>query len=129
MKRVYPIVLTPAENGYVVYVPDLQINTEGANIAEAMDMARDAICMWAVCQEDLGHTVPEAKTLCVPCEKGEISALVDVDIDAYRRANENRTVRKNITIPSWLNDMAIKQDVNFSAVLTDALKQQLHVER
>ncbi len=129
MKRVYPVVLTPAENGYVVFVPDLQINTEGATVADAMDMARDAICMWAICQQDLGHTVPDTKSLSVPCAQGELCALVDVDIDAYRRANENRTVRKNITIPSWLNDMAIKQDVNFSAVLTDALKQQLHVER
>lgn len=129
MKRVYPVVLTPAENGYVVFVPDLQINTEGSTLADAIDMARDAICMWAICEEDAGRCIPEAQSLSVPCGQGSVAALVDVDVDAYRRANENRTVRKNITIPSWLNDMAIKQDINFSAVLTDALKQQLHVER
>lgn len=55
MKKVYPVVLTPAETGYVVYVPDLKINTEGENIANAMEMARDAIGLWAICEEDMGR--------------------------------------------------------------------------
>ena len=42
MKVVYPIILTPAERGYVVFVPDLDINTEGEDLADAIEMARDA---------------------------------------------------------------------------------------
>ena len=41
MKAVYPIILTPAERGYVVFVPDLDINTEGEDLANAIEMARD----------------------------------------------------------------------------------------
>lgn len=48
MKTAYPIILTPAETGYVVTVPDLQINTEGADIADAIDMAADAIGLWGI---------------------------------------------------------------------------------
>ena len=43
MKAVYPIVLTPADHGYVVFVPDLCINTEGSSVPDAIEMARDAI--------------------------------------------------------------------------------------
>lgn len=129
MKAVYPIILTPAQCGYVVYVPDLDINTEGEDIPGAIAMARDAISLWGVCQEDQGHPIPAPSTLSPSCKKDELLTLVDVDFTAYRRANETRAVRKNVTIPSWLNDAAERNGVNFSAVLQDALKQQLHVDR
>ena len=52
MKAVYPIILTPAERGYVVFVPDLDINTEGEDLADAIEMARDAIGLWGITEED-----------------------------------------------------------------------------
>lgn len=58
MKTAYPIILTPAETGYVVTVPDLQINTEGADIADAIDMAADAIGLWGITAQDMGKVVP-----------------------------------------------------------------------
>jgi post-segregation antitoxin (ccd killing protein) len=53
--------------------------------------------------------------------------LVDIDFESYRRANDVRTVRKNVTVPSWLNDMAGKSGINFSQVLQDGLKNKLNV--
>ena len=55
MKAVYPIILTPAERGYVVFVPDLDINTEGDDLADAIEMARDAIGIWGITEEDAGR--------------------------------------------------------------------------
>lgn len=130
MKKVYPIILTPAERGYVVYAPDLQINTEGNDIADAIDMARDAIGLWGITEEDCGRKIPEAATVLVEqIEHGlhEIVTLVDIDFAAYRRANDMRTVRKNVTLPSWLNAEAEKNHINFSQVLQDALKERLKV--
>ncbi|QEY33865.1 HicB family protein [Caproiciproducens galactitolivorans] len=127
MKKVYPVILTPAEHGYVVYVPDLQINTEGNDIAEAIEMARDAIGLWGITQQDLGHTIPEPSTVPIDHKSNEIVTLVDIDFEAYRRANDMRTIRKNVTVPSWLNDLAEKAGINFSQVLQDGLKQRLHV--
>ena len=60
MKTVYPIILTPAERGYVVYVPDLEINTEGDDLADAIEMARDAIGLWGISEEDAGRKIPMA---------------------------------------------------------------------
>jgi len=130
MKKVYPIVLTPAERGYVVYVPDLQINTEGDDIVDAINMARDAIGLWGITEEDCRRKIPEPVTILLESighEDNEIVTLVDIDFTAYRRANEKRTVRKNVSLPGWLNEVAEKEGVNFSQVLQEALRERLRV--
>lgn len=129
MKKAYPVILTPTKRGgYLVYVPDLDINTEGEDLADALIMARDAIGLWGIAEQDAGRCIPEPSTLTPNHEDCEIVSLVDIDFDAYRRATETRVVRKNVTLPSWLNELAEKNGVNFSAVLQDGLKQQLQVQ-
>ena len=63
MKASYPVMLTPAGHGYVVFVPDLNINTEGDTIADALEMARDAISIWGIAEDVykrqmVGRTLP-----------------------------------------------------------------------
>ena len=127
MKQAYPIILTPSEHGYVVYVPDLDINTEGKDLADAIDMAADAIGLWGISAQDLGREIPAPSAALPACAPPQTAAYALVDFDAYRRANDMRTVRKNVTLQSWLNDLAEKAGVNFSQVLKDALKQRLGV--
>lgn len=127
MKAVYPVILTPAEHGYVVYVPDLEINTEGIDLPDSIEMARDAIGIWGMAEEDAGRTIPQPSISMPVPSKGQIVSLVDIDFTAYRRANDMRTIRKNVTLPSWLNDMAEKEGINFSQVLQDGLKRKLQV--
>lgn len=93
MKAVYPIILTPAERGYMVHVPDLEINTEGENLADAIEMARDAIGIWGITREDMGHKIPQASDTMPRPAENELVTLVDIDFAAYRRANDMRTVR------------------------------------
>ena len=128
MKSAYPIILTPADHGYVVYVPDLDINTEGDSIADAIDMAADAIGLWGIATQDMGRDIPPASTTLPQCAPGEQTAFALVDFDAYRRANDMRTVRKNVTLPGYLNDLAEKAGVNFSQILQEGLKQRLGIQ-
>jgi predicted RNase H-like HicB family nuclease len=128
MKQVYPIILTPAKRGYVVYVPDFEINTEGNSLPDAIAMARDAIAMTACYREDHGEAIPAPATLSLACEQPQVCALVDVDFAAYRRANETRVVRRNVTLPSWLNVEAEHAGLNVSRVLQEALKARLGIE-
>lgn len=126
MKKVYPIVLVPeAEGGYSVFVPDLDIGTQGETVAECIEMARDAIGLWGIGEQDAGRSIPEPKGLQVDHKAGEIVTLVDIDFEAYRRAQETRTIRKNVTIPAWMNYAAEERGINFSKVLQDALKEVL----
>lgn len=129
MKHAYPIVITKGQQFYVVYIPDFDANTQGETVAEAMEMARDAIGMCGCLKEDKGHSIPLPTELeSISHSASDIITLVDVDFDEYRRKNEMRTIRKNVTIPSWLNDRAERMGLNFSAVLTTALKSELGVE-
>lgn len=138
MTKVYPIILTQTEDGkYCVNIPDFNSSTQGEDMADAISMARDAIGIMGITLEDSKKLIPEpSKASDVKTydeEKGifgtsdSIITLVDVDFTAYRRMNDNRTVKKNCTIPAWLCSEAERQGVNFSKVLSEALKEKLNV--
>ncbi len=128
MKAVFPVIFTKLEDGYMAYVPDMDINTQGDDLAEAIEMARDAIGIMGIDMEDEGKPVPApSKPDQIVCGVGEIVSMVDIDFMAYRRANERRTVRRNVSLPSWLNVESEKAGLNVSAVLQSALKRELHI--
>ena len=129
MKQVYPIILTPEKSGgFTVSVPDLDIGTQGKTVAECIDMARDAISLWGICEQDAGREIPQASSLSPAHTENELVTLVDVDFAAYRKACDNRAVRKNVTIPAWLNAAAEAEHINFSNVLQEGLENRLHLD-
>jgi predicted RNase H-like HicB family nuclease len=129
MKAVYPILLRKGKKYIIVHVPDFNINTQGKDEADAMEMARDAIGLIGIDIEDEGEQLPYPSSLSAIKKENEfdIVTLVDVDFAEYRRKNDMRAVKKNCTIPSWLDFEAKKAGVNFSAVLQSALKQELNL--
>ena len=129
MKNSYPIVLTPDKVGYGVFIPDFNINTEGDTLTEAIEMARDAIGLMGIDMEDDKKELPAPSEMNSVTKETEsdIVTLVDVDFAEYRRQNDMRTVRRNVTLPSWLDFEAEKSGVNVSAILQRALKQELHL--
>lgn len=114
MKNSYPIILTPDAVGYVVYIPDFNINTEGDTLTEAIEMARDAIGLMGIDMQDDNKALPAPSELNAVMKQTEndIITLVDVNLSEYRRQNDLRTVRRNVTLPSWLNFEAEKSGVN-----------------
>lgn len=140
MKKVYPVIFTPLndeKDTVLVEVPDLQILTEGYGMVDAIDMARDAIGLKGISCEDDGRDIPEPSELStVDAAKGTFAedgegciSLVDIDFIEYRRRADNKTVRRNVTIPSWLNQEAEKAHLNVSRVLQEALMAKLNVSR
>lgn len=130
MKGAYPIIMTRGEKYVVVYIPDWDINTQGKDIPEAIEMARDAIGIMGIDMEDDGETLPHGSEIAdvqQAAPEGSVVSLVDVDFAEYRRRNDLRVVKKNCTIPSWLNYEAQRAGVNFSAVLQAALKRELQI--
>ncbi len=55
--------------------------------------------------------------------------MVDVDITEYRKKVDNKSVRRNITLPNWLNIEAEKAHINVSKVAQEALMEKLGVSR
>lgn len=129
MKSVYPIIMTQGKEYIVVYIPDFGINTQGTDYVNAIEMARDAISIMGVDMEDENEALPKPSAISeIKTATGaDVVTLVDVDFSEYRRKNDMKAVKKNCTIPSWLNFEAEKAGVNFSAVLQAALKQELQI--
>jgi len=130
MKAVYPIVLSPGQKYVVVYIPDFNINTQGADMVDAMEMARDAIGLVGINMEDDRAAIPQPTPMADIATQGEndIVTLVDVDFTEYRRQNDLRSIKKNCTVPAWLSYRAETAGLNFSAVLQDGLKKALQLD-
>ena len=130
MKNAYPVIMTQGKEFIVVFIPDSNINTQGKDVPDAIEMARDAIGLMGIDMQDNGESLPKSSGITsvqAEAPSGAIVSLVDVDFAEYRRKNDMRVVKKNCTIPSWLNFEAEKAGVNFSAVLQAALKNELHI--
>jgi predicted RNase H-like HicB family nuclease len=127
MIKAYPIVLTPDTGGYVVSVPDLDINTQGDNLAEALYMARDAIGEWGICQQNAGRTIPEPSNSEPEHAASEFVSWIDIDFEKYRRASDMTYERTNITLPRYLKSLANDAGLNLSQELQTRLKEVLQV--
>lgn len=112
---VYPVILSKNGDGYFVTIPDFTVNTEEKDIADTIAMARDAIGLNVLQLEDEEKVVPEPysryfqmSTDVDKCRNDDILTLVDINMTDYRNKYENRTVKKNCTIPYRLNADAEK---------------------
>ena len=137
MKNVYPVFFTKTDTVILVEVPDLEILTEGKNMSDAIEMARDAIELKCVSMEDDGIEIPlpsEMDALDINrgtfAEEGTtVMSFVDIDSAEYRRKIDTKTVRRNVTIQGWLNYEAEHAGINVSRVLQEALMKVLNVQR
>jgi predicted RNase H-like HicB family nuclease len=123
MQLTYPAVFYEGEGGYAVEVPDLPGCTSGGEtLAEAILMGTDAASGWVLTELEDGKPVPKASPIkkIKPDPGGFVSMLV-LDMDAYAQKYGNKAVRKNLTIPAWLNAFAESRNINFSQVLQDSL--------
>ncbi len=126
-KLLYPACFYPCEEkqgAYTVIVPDLPgCISEGDSLEEALTMATDAASGWVLDEMEDGNPVPKAtdiKTIQLQNPDGFVNLLV-LDMDAYAEKYGEKAVRKNLTIPAWLNTYAESRQINFSQVLQDAL--------
>ncbi len=123
MKLTYPAIFYKGEGGYAVEVPDLPGCTSGgATLAEAILMGTDAASGWVLTELEDGKPVPKASLIGdIRPEDGAFVSMLVLDMDVYTEKYGNKAVRKNLTIPAWLNTFAESRHVNFSQVLQDSL--------
>ena len=144
MKQVYPTFILNQDDGsehpFLVCVPDMEIWTEGDTLADAIEMARDAIGATGISMEDNKEELPVPSEQKTAMEKMKQSAgeldfskgimtYVDVDFSEYRKKIDTKTVRRNVALPSWLNYDAEHAGINVSRVLQEALIDVLNVKR
>lgn len=141
MLSMYPACFFHENDSYSVIFPDLNyLATQGGTFEEAMEMAVDCLAGYLhTCKTD-GSTVP------APSKISDISPesvaneldpdapmceafvnMVTVDVEAYARTHFEKSVKKTLSIPAWLNTAALEQNINFSQVLQEALKARLNL--
>lgn len=133
MKKVeryfYPAVFTyePGQEIAVVF-PDLGCATSGVDDNDALLSARELLgCVLNGLEED-SEEIPSPTPLSeIETSDNKRAVLVDVYMPSVRMAQKNRSVNRTVTLPAWLNAVALEHNVNFSQILQDALKAQLHV--
>ncbi|MCI9136133.1 MAG: HicB family protein [Lachnospiraceae bacterium] len=126
MKLIYPAVFKPftdKSGGYVVEFPDLPgCVTEGKDLEQAIEMGIDAASGWILGELEDGEKIPVASDYSeITVEKGCMVNMLLLDIDAYEEKYGEKAVRKNLTIPAWLNTFAEKNNINFSKLLQETL--------
>ena len=137
----YPACFYKEDDGYSVIFPDLNyLATQGDSFEDAMEMAVECLASYLYIAQRDGEDVPApsslvnidpvavAKELDPDLPVGEaIVNLVSVDVAEYAKKHFEKSVKKTLSIPAWLNEAAVAQGVNFSQVLQRALKEQLHM--
>lgn len=125
MKLVYPAIFTPLENssGYCVTVPDLPgCVTQGDSLINAIDMGIDAASGWILGELEDGNNFPAASgPKDIDCDDDSFINLLVLDMNLYAEKYGSQTIRKNLTIPAWLNTYGERNNINFSKLLQDAL--------
>ena len=130
MNRVYyyPAIFTTEDVGFSVRFPDFPgCFTEGNTIEEAYKMAASAISLYAQ-NEDGAFDFPKASApKDIELDNDEFLVLIEFDLVEYLKNTSDKAVKKTLTIPSWLNNLAEQSNVNFSNILQNALKDYLNV--
>ena len=124
----YPAVFTKEEVGFSVKFPDFPgCYTEGDTIEEAYKMSAYAIGLYVQNKEN-NFVFPKASAPdSIKLEKDEFIVLVEFNLIEYLKNTSDKAVKKTLTIPSWLNNLAEHNNVNFSNVLQNALKEYLNI--
>lgn len=133
MRLVYPAVFYPCEDkrGYTVILPDLPgCITEGDSLPDAIFMGTDAASGWLLDELEDGKEIPPATPLdeVIP-EKGGFANLLVLDMDAYAEKYGNKAVRKNITIPAYMNTYIEKNEISLSRIAQDAISDRIQRQK
>ena len=137
MKYIYPAVFSldmtdeAFPNGvYLISFPDLpNCYTSGETLEEAYEMAEDVLNMALCGMERDKEEIPAPTSISIVQNNnvGDIVTIVKADTTEYLKKYDNKTIRKTLSIPRWLDTLALENNVNFSNVLKRALMQELNV--
>ena len=127
----YPAIFHEDDNSYFVEFPDLEgCLSSGDTIESAFENAKEALGLYLDRDDDIyNRTINKPSSIKEVCSKNvnDIVMLVEYDSLQYAKKYKTKAVKKTLSIPEWLNDIATKENVNFSSVLQEALVKKLHI--
>jgi len=130
-RYLFPAIFSYEEDGINISFPDLPACFScGFNDEEALKNAKEVLELYLFSLEEDGLEIPDYTPVNqIKTQENEAVMLIDVWMIPVRDQMKNKSIRKNCTIPAWLNDIAEENKVNFSMILQSALKEYLGIER
>ena len=137
MLSAYPAIFYKEENGYSVIFPDLNyLATDGETLEQALAMSVDCLAGYLYSAKFDKEEIPAPSDLKaidpiqvakeLDTDAGEYFVnIVTVDVDEYAKSHFNKSIKKTLSIPEWLNREALDKGINFSQVLQEALVAKL----
>lgn len=127
----YPAIFHKAEEGgFWISFPDIpECMTQGEDLQQAYEMSVDALGLSITTMEENKEELP------VPSSPDQIDAedgmlvVIEFDLAEYRRKHCSKAVKKTLSIPEWLNEAAMRENINFSQILQEALMARLGLNR
>lgn len=127
----YPAVFHEDDKSYFVEFPDLEgCFSSGDTIESAFINAKEALGLYLDSDGDsYKRIINKPSSIKKVCSEypSSVVMLVEYDSIEYAKKYKTKAVKKTLSIPEWLNDIATKENVNFSSVLQEALVKKLHI--
>lgn len=124
----YPAIFDYSEEGYInISFPDLpEAFSCAENENEAIENAQDVLAITIRDYEEGGRDIPRA-SINIHTNKKQKIFYINIWMPYHRSKIREEYVKKTLTIPTWLNLLALQNNINFSAVLVQGLKKELHI--
>lgn len=123
MLYTYTAVITESDGTFYAKIPDIDgCITTGGSLSEAIELITDALSLCLVVLEDENiQPNPASVQVDLRHNPDDILTIIQVDTIKYRSLTDNKAVRKNVSLPAWMSNLADKRGINCSKVLQDAL--------
>ena len=127
LSTVFPAIFTFDGKYYTVDFIDFKgCSTFGNSIQNAYEMAQEAMGLFL---DDFTHFPgPTTDFNNIHLETNQFISFVSIDMDEFRKKYNNKAVKKTLSIPAWLNNLSEKNNLNFSQILQEALKEKLGID-
>lgn len=124
----FPCIIKFDEEDKIYYVrfPDIEeAFTDGDSLKEAIYNAQEVLGLVIYEREKMGREIPKATESMIKTRENESLSYISVWMPLVRDRIEEKSVKKTLTIPKWLNDLAEENNINFSQLLQVAIKKYI----
>jgi predicted RNase H-like HicB family nuclease len=128
---IFPCIFIYKDDGISIIFPDLDgCVSFGENEQEAFYNAKEALTLHMYGIEQDNESIPQPSLIKnVQLDENEQAVLIEAFMPPFRAKQANKFVKKTLTIPEWLNIIAERNEVNFSQVLQNGLKDLLKLQK
>ncbi len=125
MKLIYPAVFHEDSDGVWVEFPDLKgCQSFGDTVEEVLDGAKEALEAYCVTLLEEHHKLPSASDIkTIKAGENAFVSLVEADITTHFA--KQKSVKKTLTIPAWMNEYAVENNLNCSAILQEGILSKM----